>query len=250
MLREEVNGGRDNKGQEARGGGGGGRASEGGGDLSFPRSVKPIVVSLPSTSPAHDSVAATSTATGIDFCTTLPLHMVGKFVSFLSIGGRSPVSLVVEVLLLSTASSSWLLDRCPFFLPTTAPLAIFYSNHQLLPPSAPLLSLSAASSAVPAASSRYRISLMSLLSSTPTAQATVADAVLFLCQLRYCLPPLYCQSCEQDRPDRASPVANPSQLQQALLPLCSSSTSPSTCSCHRCNLLYQELQHPSSASSS
>ncbi|RRT48460.1 hypothetical protein B296_00051104, partial [Ensete ventricosum] len=117
MLREEVNGGRDNKGQEARGGGGGGRASEGGGDLSFPRSVKPIAVSLPSTSPAHNSVVATSTPTGIDFCTTLPLHMVGKFVSFLSISGCSPVSLVVEVLLLSTASSSRLLDRCPFFLP-------------------------------------------------------------------------------------------------------------------------------------
>ncbi|RWW81956.1 hypothetical protein BHE74_00009603 [Ensete ventricosum] len=54
---------------------------------------------------------------GVNFCTALPLHLVNKFISFLSIGGCSPVSLVVEVLLLSTASSSWLPDRCPFFLP-------------------------------------------------------------------------------------------------------------------------------------
>ncbi|RWW72872.1 hypothetical protein BHE74_00019298 [Ensete ventricosum] len=38
-------------------------------------------------------------------CLALPLHMVGKFVSFLSIGGRSPISLAVEVLLLSTTAS-------------------------------------------------------------------------------------------------------------------------------------------------
>ncbi|RRT70131.1 hypothetical protein B296_00013429 [Ensete ventricosum] len=31
--------------------------------------------------------------------------MIGKFVSFLSLGGRSPLSLAVEVLLLSTAAS-------------------------------------------------------------------------------------------------------------------------------------------------
>ncbi|RWV78653.1 hypothetical protein GW17_00060340 [Ensete ventricosum] len=73
--------------------------------LSFPRSVKPTVVFLPSTSPAHDSVATASVAAGVDFYTALPLHMVGKFISFLSISGRSPVSLTVDVLLLSTAAS-------------------------------------------------------------------------------------------------------------------------------------------------
>ncbi|RWW53588.1 hypothetical protein BHE74_00039909 [Ensete ventricosum] len=72
-----------------------------------------------------------------------------------------------------------------------------------------LLSLSAASSVVLAALSRCHIPLMPLLSSAPAAQAAVAVAVLFLCQPRCCLPRLCRQSCEQDRPGRASPAASP-----------------------------------------
>ncbi|RZS01462.1 hypothetical protein BHM03_00031314 [Ensete ventricosum] len=99
-------------------------------DLSFPRSVKPTIVFLPSTSPAHGSVAVAFVAAGVDFYTTLSPHMVGKFVSFLSIGGRSSISLVVDVLLLSTSaslpsrrpssSSSPLRNRrCPLHSPTS-----------------------------------------------------------------------------------------------------------------------------------
>ncbi|RRT40184.1 hypothetical protein B296_00039643 [Ensete ventricosum] len=91
------------------------------------------------------------------------------------------------------------------------------------------------------------IPLMPLLSSAPVAQAAVATAVLFLFQLRCCLPPLCRQSCEQDRPGRASPTASPPQSQRALLPLCSSSASPPTRSCRRCNLFYQGLPCFSSA---
>ncbi|RRT52306.1 hypothetical protein B296_00012444 [Ensete ventricosum] len=71
----------------------------------FHNSIRPIVVSLPSTSPAHSSVVAASTAIGVDFCTRFPLHMIDKFVSFLSISGCSPASLTIEVLLISTATS-------------------------------------------------------------------------------------------------------------------------------------------------
>ncbi|RZS28926.1 hypothetical protein BHM03_00062584, partial [Ensete ventricosum] len=56
---------------------------------------------------------------------------------------------------------------------------------------------------------RCLIPLMPLLSSAPVAQAVVAAAVLFLYQPRCCLPPLCRQSCEQDRPDRASPTSSP-----------------------------------------
>ncbi|RWW76799.1 hypothetical protein BHE74_00015084 [Ensete ventricosum] len=69
-------------------------------------------VSLPSTSLAHDSVVAAFATADVDFYTTFLLHMVKKFVSFLSIGGCSSASLVVEVLLLSTTTSSMLPDRC------------------------------------------------------------------------------------------------------------------------------------------
>ncbi|RWV87795.1 hypothetical protein GW17_00050177 [Ensete ventricosum] len=71
----------------------------------FHGSVGPTAVSLPSTSLAYGSVAAASTAAGVNFCIAFSLHMVGKFVSFLSNGGRSPASLIVEVLLLSTFAS-------------------------------------------------------------------------------------------------------------------------------------------------
>ncbi|RWW73346.1 hypothetical protein BHE74_00018800 [Ensete ventricosum] len=71
----------------------------------FHGSVGPTAVSLPSTSLAYGSVAAASTATGVNFCIAFSLHMVCKFVSFLSNGGRSPASLTVEVLLLSTVAS-------------------------------------------------------------------------------------------------------------------------------------------------
>ncbi|RRT46393.1 hypothetical protein B296_00042097 [Ensete ventricosum] len=62
---------------------------------------------------------------------------------------------------------------------------------------------------------RCLIPLMPLLSSAP---ASVAAAVLFLCQPRCCLPPLCRQSCEQDQPGRASPATNPPQSQRAIAP--------------------------------
>ncbi|RWV79434.1 hypothetical protein GW17_00059437 [Ensete ventricosum] len=71
----------------------------------FHGNIGPTAVSLPSTSPAHGSVVAASIVVGVDFCTAFSLHMVGKFISFVSIGGRSLDSLTVEVLLLSIAAS-------------------------------------------------------------------------------------------------------------------------------------------------
>ncbi|RRT46380.1 hypothetical protein B296_00018603 [Ensete ventricosum] len=85
-------------------------------DLSFPHSVKPTAVFLPSTSPAHSSIAAASATIGVDFCIALSLHIVDKFVSFLSIDGHSLVSLTVEVLLLSTATSLPSPISSPLFL--------------------------------------------------------------------------------------------------------------------------------------
>ncbi|RRT50291.1 hypothetical protein B296_00051867 [Ensete ventricosum] len=61
----------------------------------FHGSVRPTTVPLPSTSLAHGSVAVASAAASVDFCTAFPLHMVGKFISFLSIGGCSPASLAI-----------------------------------------------------------------------------------------------------------------------------------------------------------
>ncbi|RZS11447.1 hypothetical protein BHM03_00042779 [Ensete ventricosum] len=143
-------------------------------------------------SPASSSVVSHSFRSS---CPALLVHMVGKFVSFLSIGGRSPLSLAVEVLLLSIASSfpsrrpsssspPLRNRRCPLHYRRSYLSASVASRRWMLPPPSPL----------------------PLLSSAPAAQAA---PVLFLYQQRCCLPPLYRQSCEQDRPDRTSPTASP-----------------------------------------
>ncbi|RWW38842.1 hypothetical protein BHE74_00055888 [Ensete ventricosum] len=135
----------------------------------------PESVFLPSTSPTHGSIVA---AAGVDFYTALSLHIVGKFISFLSISSHT---------ILSSPQS-----QQPALIAATISTAPFFVDSIICRP-------------------RCRIPLMPLLSSVPAAQAAVAAAILFLYQPRYCLPPLCRQSCEQDWPGRASPTASPPQ---------------------------------------
>ncbi|RWW47117.1 hypothetical protein BHE74_00046930 [Ensete ventricosum] len=63
----------------------------------FHDNVEPTTMSLPSTSPAYGSVAAASAVVGVDFCTAFPLHMVDKFIYFLSSSAGKPASIPTTI---------------------------------------------------------------------------------------------------------------------------------------------------------
>ncbi|RZR87281.1 hypothetical protein BHM03_00014649 [Ensete ventricosum] len=206
----------------------------------FHDSIGPIAVSLPSASPAHSSVAAASATTGIDFCTCFPLHMVDKFVSFLSISGCSPTSLTIEVMLISTAtslpsrrpssSSPPLLAELPRLLALAAshcctlPAAVAISSAKSSPssPTSPLLTaLTVALAVVPVTAA------LNLLSS---------DAV-FPCRnpLRSISPPKEGYSLEQQEclgPRQRPPLAFGTPSSTPTFETSSSSPASGTYCCH------------------
>ncbi|RZS29183.1 hypothetical protein BHM03_00062891 [Ensete ventricosum] len=120
----------------------------------FHGNVKPTTMSLPSTSPAHGSVDAASAVVGVDFCTAFLLHMVDKFIYFLSSSaGKLPCfssptpspsfsPIAYHIAAISSSSSPW--------PPTTTATSVAPVAFPT-PPQLTLLHLSLASSSSPPA---------------------------------------------------------------------------------------------------